>query len=275
MQKLHPHSPTLLIPVAWFSHHTTRAPVPSCKGPYHLRQLLTSTGPHMETQLRSRAVHHYPQGCWYSHLAEEKAKHRALPRSMHQSGVGMEVNQDAWFLKFCFGMDWYHKHLLLPSCARPMPGKRVHLLSGSFPRATSPGSGHSVSTGSPPEPAEHIQVSWVTLWCETLVITSGTRYRATDPIPLLPPPHVCMCVKSASAWAKQNSYWLKTVLWFCALFPIISSPEDISGVNALQRLCSIPSYDTAPNSTEWRRVWKAIQVFPTNYRRQFPEWKTF
>lgn len=203
MQKLHPHSPTLLIPVAWFSHHTTRAPVPSCKGPYHLRQLLTSTGPHMETQLRSRAVHHYPQGCWYSHLAEEKAKHRALPRSMHQSGVGMEVNQDAWFLKFCFGMDWYHKHLLLPSCARPMPGKRVHLLSGSFPRATSPGSGHSVSTGSPPEPAAAHpgELSDTVMWDLGHHQWDQVQSNRSNPPP--PPPpcvHVCeICISLSQA----------------------------------------------------------------------------
>lgn len=173
-------------------------------------------------------------------------------------------------------MDWYHKHLLLPSCARPMPGKRVHLLSGSFPRATSPGSGHSVSTGSPPEPAAAHpgELSDTVMWDLGHHQWDQVQSNRSNPPPP-PPRHVCMCVKPASAWAKQNSYWLKTVLWFCALFPIISSPEDISGVNALQRLCSIPSYDTAPNSTEWRRVWKAIQVFPTNYRRQFPEWKTF
>ena len=150
-----------------------------------------------------------------------------------------------------------------------MPGKRAHLLSGTFPRGTSLSSGHSVSTGpSILSQQRHIRVSWVTLQHETLLITRGTGYRATVSFSF----RVCVCVKSASAWANSRTPTDLKQCYDFVLHFLLSVLQKTFRVLMLSEDPVISHPVTQHKTAQNKDVWKAREAFPAKYRRQFSEW---
>lgn len=166
------------------------------------------------------------------------------------SRVGWEHrSQNTRSLKVLFVLIWINavkRIFCLPGkalCHTRKSSKRLGLGSawspGVCPRAKQAHRGGLLLPVPTCSPSWARSSTWGKLWVipqhGILVITSGTRYRAMT-------------------WVfdeiQEHPHWFKLVLQPYIPFPIAGSPENISGVNALQRPYNTQSYDTAKPTTE-------------------------